>query len=83
MGEILDKRLSLAEAGIKIKEEKTWNRTKEAFCQEVHVETWEDAQELYPLHSQREKLMEFPVSSHQDVSPQFKVLSIVMLISCV
>ena len=56
MGEILDKRLSLAEAGIKIKEEKTWNRTKEAFCQEVHVETWEDAQELYPLHSQREKL---------------------------
>ena len=69
LGEILDKRPSLAEAGIKIKEEKTWNRTKEAFCQEVRVETWEDDQEMYPLFPEGEVNGVSSVISSRCVTP--------------
>lgn len=73
---LVNKEISFNEAMGRIGEAKSWKATKEVFLKEVNAETWQEAEEQYPCHTQKQRLLEFNIKPQQAVSETFKVYMI-------
>lgn len=70
--------LAMEDVSKKIQELKCWRCTKEAFVNRMHVDSWEEAQQKFPLYAQKKRLLKFNLKSDntksEDKIPQaFKV----------
>jgi hypothetical protein len=73
LSELTKCEISMDEANTKIKHLKSWRITKALFLKELKLQSWEDAQQQFPLFADKNKLMKFDIKKEDDLPQTFKV----------
>lgn len=73
MSALANKDTSFDEAFKHIEEFKKWATVKNVFLNEMQVDNWTEAEQKFPCHAKKEKLLKFKLSKSKSMPMEFMV----------